>query len=383
MRLFLALLVAAVDIVAQPVPPQLLSETKIEYTETARIAHIEGSVGVMCDVDRRGKPINIRITKALEPSLDRQVIEAVAHWQFRPGIRNGKNATWKNVSFEIPFALPKEPAIPPQFGTVLACVIAVCGVIVLLVMSVAASRRNSSSPPLPPETPLLPQPAVRSVALIESPLSINPKQSVSSSRPATGTAVLTAPYIVPAKVNLHKEVPRQYVVFDLETTGLAAAQSEIIEIGAILVDRDATANRFFQTLVKPTKRIPSHITEINGITNRMVTTSGLPLDWAMTEFLAFTDDLPLIAYNASFDMDFLWAAANRYHRLVPNRYTCAMKMARRAWPTLVNHKLDTVSRSLRFRPDSEDEGTHRAVGDCRRTVHIYQAAAEVLGMRFL
>jgi len=45
--------------------------------------------------------------------------------------------------------------------------------------------------------------------------------------------------------------------------------------------------------------------------------------------------------------------------------------------------LDTVSDALNFRPGDGDEGTHRAVGDCRRTVHIYQAAAKTLGLPFL
>jgi DNA polymerase III epsilon subunit family exonuclease len=178
-------------------------------------------------------------------------------------------------------------------------------------------------------------------------------------------------------------VPPQYVVFDLETTGLTAARHEIIEIGAILVDRDARTKHIFQTLVIPTKRIPPRITEINGITQAMVNESGLSLDCAMNEFLAFTGDLPLIAYNASFDMGFLCSAAEKCNLPVRNQYTCAMKMARRAWPTLENHRLGTVSDALNFPSDDEDEGTHRAVGDCRRTVHIYQSAAEALGLRFL
>jgi DNA polymerase III epsilon subunit family exonuclease len=192
-----------------------------------------------------------------------------------------------------------------------------------------------------------------------------------------------APYIVPAKLNLDKEVPRQYVVFDLETTGLTAVRHEIIEIGAILVDRDTSRKRIFQTLVVPTKRIPSRITQITGITQGMVNEGGLSLDCAMSEFTTFTGDLPLIAYNASFDMGFLRAAAERCSLSVRNQHTCAMKMARRAFPTLENHKLGTVSVALNFRSEGEDEGTHRAVGDCRRTVHVYQAAAKTLGLRLL
>ena len=379
MRLLLAVLVLGVGTFAESIPPQLLSEKNIEYTESARIAHIEGSVGVTCDVDRRGKPVNVRITKSLEASLDRHVMEAVAHWQFRPGVRNGKNIAWKNVSFEIPFVLPKEPSTSPDLPTVLACVIIVCGIFVMIVLWVERSRKKSSLTPPPPQAPS----PTQALALTRVAPTAGRITHTAVSRTATATAVQTAPYIVPARLNLHKQVPRQYVVVDLETTGLTAARCDIIEIGAILVDREASTEHFFQTLVLPTKRIPPHITQINGITQAMVNRSGLPVDRAMREFLAFAGDLPLIAYNASFDMGFLGVAAERCNLAVRNQYTCAMKMARRAWPTLENHKLGTVSSALNFRSDDEDEGAHRAVGDCRRTVHIYHAAAKALGLRFL
>jgi DNA polymerase-3 subunit epsilon len=265
-------------------------------------------------------------------------------------------------------------------STVLAFLIIVCGIFLMRAWWVSRNTGKSTLTPLPPQTP---QPRTQAYPLNRVAPSVRPIGAAIASKTATTAPVQEAPYVVPGRLNLDKEVPRQYVVFDLETTGLTAARHEIIEIGAILVDRDVSTKRIFHTLVKPATRIPTRITEITGISQAMVNESGLPLDCALNEFLTFAVDLPLIAYNASFDMGFLRVAAERCDLPVRNEYACALKMARRAFPTLENHKLSTVSTALKFRCEGQDEGMHRAVGDCRRTVHVYQAAAKTLGLRVL
>ena len=97
-------------------------------------------------------------------------------------------------------------------------------------------------------------------------------------------------------------VPERFVVFDLETTGLDPKRYEIIEIGAIRVNRDADLHDTFQTLVKLNKRVPNRITEITGISNEMVQSDGLELFGARSEFRNFVGDLPLVAFNAEFEL---------------------------------------------------------------------------------
>jgi DNA polymerase III epsilon subunit family exonuclease len=179
-------------------------------------------------------------------------------------------------------------------------------------------------------------------------------------------------------------LPEQFVIFDLETTGLDAARHEIIEFGAVrmerhLMNQNSTTYKAFSALVKPINKIPAKITQITGITQAMVDDDGQSIDEALSGFLAFIGDLPLVAYNASFDMGFLRAAAAKNGFQVNNECTCALKMARKAWPFLKSFKLAELARMLKLPEDD----AHRAIGDCRRTAIIYGAAASTLGVASL
>ena len=65
------------------------------------------------------------------------------------------------------------------------------------------------------------------------------------------------------------DLPSDYVVIDLETTGLSPEFDEIIEISAIRFTNDNRTDSF-SSLVKPNHKIPEFITELTGITNDMV-----------------------------------------------------------------------------------------------------------------
>ena len=65
------------------------------------------------------------------------------------------------------------------------------------------------------------------------------------------------------------EFVSDYVLVDIETTGLSPYCSEIIEIGALKV-RDNKVIDTFSTLIKPDNIINENITNLTGITNEMV-----------------------------------------------------------------------------------------------------------------
>lgn len=67
---------------------------------------------------------------------------------------------------------------------------------------------------------------------------------------------------------LTKYVP-DYVVFDLETTGVMISKDEIIEISAVKV-RNGKVVEEFSELVNPCRPIPYDATRVNNITDEMV-----------------------------------------------------------------------------------------------------------------
>lgn len=118
--------------------------------------------------------------------------------------------------------------------------------------------------------------------------------------------------------------PRLGVVVDTETTGLSAAQEEIIEIGAVafryaddgsIGDVCAT----FGALQEPSKPIPADITRITGITDEMV--AGQIIPRAKLEALIAEADI-IIAHNAGFDRPFL----ERFSPIFENKpWACSVK----------------------------------------------------------
>lgn len=169
-------------------------------------------------------------------------------------------------------------------------------------------------------------------------------------------------------------VPKQFIVFDLETTGLNSNQHEIIEIGAIKVNMDSNEHQTFQALIKPKKKIPVKITEITNITQEMLDKDGDDIENVLKDFLEFIGDLRLVTYNSDFDMSFLRKAAKEQNIKINNSVSCALKMSRRAWKDLDSYKLADIAKMGGF----STKGSHRALKDCEMALTVYTSAAHVL-----
>jgi DNA polymerase-3 subunit epsilon len=153
--------------------------------------------------------------------------------------------------------------------------------------------------------------------------------------------------------------PDDYVVFDLETTGLYPEHDEIIEISGIKV-RSRQIQENFSTLVNPGRPIPSNATKVNGITDKMVQDAPSP-GTALEAFLAFAGDDILIGHNIhSFDMKFLQAGAVRtLRRKVVNDYVDTLSLARNLLP-LARFRLTDLAAYFHI----DTQGAHRALNDC-------------------
>ena len=73
-------------------------------------------------------------------------------------------------------------------------------------------------------------------------------------------------------------------------------------------------------------------------------------------------------------MAFIKRAVEKYGFSLKNPYSCALKMARRAWPGLKNYKLANVAAM----GGQQTTGHHRALKDCELTTIVYTAAVAEL-----
>ena len=79
-----------------------------QYTEEDRNAGLEGTVTLYAHINAEGKAVNIRVLHSLSEGLDQQAIEAVQHWQFTPGRKNGEPVTVE-AQIEVKVHLKKDP----------------------------------------------------------------------------------------------------------------------------------------------------------------------------------------------------------------------------------------------------------------------------------
>lgn len=156
----------------------------------------------------------------------------------------------------------------------------------------------------------------------------------------------------------------EIVVFDTETTGLSAANCEIIEIAACIVAGGKICDRF-HCYVKPTQPIPARITELTGIREDMVRDANT-IDVELPRFLEFCGNRPLVAHNAGFDMAFVSTACEKLGLTCPGCSVDTVEMARALMPQLSKHKLNIIADALDLKFNH-----HRASDDADVLAEIF------------
>lgn len=153
--------------------------------------------------------------------------------------------------------------------------------------------------------------------------------------------------------------PEDYCVVDIETTGLAPEECEIIEIAAVRY-RGGRKAAVFSTLIKPRHRITPFITELTGITNDMVKDAP-DITSAIMDFYEFAGSDIIMGYNVNFDINFLYDNLLRCHGIhLSNDFVDVLRFSRKALPLLPNRRQTTVAAHYGI----EIEGAHRAEKDC-------------------
>jgi len=122
---------------------------------------------------------------------------------------------------------------------------------------------------------------------------------------------------------------QRYCVIDIETNGSKPGTSQVIEIGAVMLQNGEVIDRF-ETFVE-CAYLPEYITKITGI--EPTDLIGAPSRRAaLTKLRHFMGDAVFVAHNANFDYTFLTASFNRFGLGdIGNPKLCTIDLARRTF----------------------------------------------------
>lgn len=171
-----------------------------------------------------------------------------------------------------------------------------------------------------------------------------------------------------------KRIHENYVVIDLETTGLSVEEDEIIELAALRVIEGEPTEEF-SVLVHIDKQIPVSIQELTGITTDRMQREGRAMSEALRDFLNFVGEARVICHNAPFDYAFLQKTCKKNN--LPdfvNPCTDTLVLSRKRVEGIENFKLETVARKLAVMMSGK---LHRALNDCYLTHGIYVKLNEI------
>ena len=179
-------------------------------------------------------------------------------------------------------------------------------------------------------------------------------------------------------------LPSEFIAIDTETTGLDYAYCNIIEVSAIKYANGQAIDRF-STLVKPPKintyyplrndgagewvsyYVDDFISTLTGITNEMLENAPEP-SAVFPLLLDFLGNSILIAHNASFDINFIYDAAEKHcSRALANDFIDTVRIARKVFPELEHHRLADVALACNI----PQTAAHRAEDDSRVTAQCY------------
>ncbi len=164
-----------------------------------------------------------------------------------------------------------------------------------------------------------------------------------------------------------------FVVFDLETTGLARPSSRICEIGAVRIERLAIGASF-QTFVEPDCPVTRSSERVTGITNADL--SGAPrIGQALPRFVAFARTSVLVAHNARFDVGFIDRELDRQcGKRLAATVIDTMPLARNLLPGRVER---TSLAALAVFFGVSVEPCHRALPDAQATAEVFLRLIEL------
>lgn len=169
-----------------------------------------------------------------------------------------------------------------------------------------------------------------------------------------------------------------YVIFDVETTGLSHTYDQLIEIGAVKFRAGIKVDSF-NRLIKIDQKLRKVIVDTTNITDEMLAKDGIDIKVALKEFINFIGDSILVAHNAQFDLGFLNIALKKYKfNIQYDKYIDTLRLAQYLYQDkLKRFNLKALTKELKV----ELKDHHRAFNDAEATGYCFIKMLQELKLR--
>ena len=164
-----------------------------------------------------------------------------------------------------------------------------------------------------------------------------------------------------------EKADNDFVIIDIETTGLSVENDEILEIGAIRIVNGKTVEEY-ERLIAVKTEIAQNISELTGITQEQVKENGKPINEVLPSFMDFVKGSEVAGYNMNFDHYFLLAECNRQGiDITKIKFTDVMTIVKSKLKGMRSYKLESVAKRLGITTKQQ----HRALSDCYLLYQVY------------
>jgi DNA polymerase-3 subunit epsilon len=155
-----------------------------------------------------------------------------------------------------------------------------------------------------------------------------------------------------------------FVAIDFETANRSADSA--CSVGMVKVQDGQIVEEYYRLIKPPRMNFEPMNIQIHGIRpSDVANEQNFGQLWSK-EMRDWIKGYPLVAHNASFDMNVLRALIKTYDLETDSmRYACTVTAARKTYPHLENHKLGTVSEHLGISLNH-----HQALDDARASAKI-------------
>ena len=159
--------------------------------------------------------------------------------------------------------------------------------------------------------------------------------------------------------------PLNYVVIDIETTGLDELSCEIVEIAAIKKLGNQVTS--FHKMIKGDYQVPKNIEELTGISNALLSEQGADFLESLTEFVDFVGVLPIVGYGVGFDIRVINSKLNKFgQKSLLNQTYDLIRYVKKEKKYLPNYQLETVLQHYEI----AEKVPHRALQDAELILEL-------------